>query len=407
MHAPQPAIKAPMWLLVLITLNGTAAMHMFVPALPAAADSLGVGSAAMQAAISLYIVGLAVGQLIYGPLSDGWGRRPLLLFGLALYTLAGAWAFTAGDVTTLVGARLLQALGGCAGLALGRAMVRDVSAGGDAVRNLALLNVMIMIGPGIAPLLGAQLSALFNWRSIFLLLSGIGLVTLVCSWRLLPETGKPSGQVSARAVAVDYATLFRTRSFLGFALGGGCTTTSIYAFIAAAPFIFVEQLHRSLQEVGLYLALLIIGMSLGNLLTRRLARSVPVERMLIGGNLLCLLSAGAFLAVELSGATSVVHILGVMFFFTLGAGLTSPAAMTKALSVDTHLIGSAAGFYGFSQMAVGALCTTAVGFLSNPALAAATVLLGASLLGQLGFWAALQGERKGAKARSRPCQNPT
>jgi DHA1 family bicyclomycin/chloramphenicol resistance-like MFS transporter len=388
-----PTAKAPLWLLVLVTISGTLAMHMFVPALPAAAATFGVGSAAMQTAISVYILGLAAGQLIYGPLSDGLGRRPMLLVGLGLYTLAGLAAALAPSAHVLVGARLFQALGGCAGLALGRAMVRDTSNSEDAVRDLALLNLMIMVGPGLAPLIGSLLADHFGWRSIFVLLAGVGAVTSLFAWRLLPETSRPSGQFSPRALLRDYRRLLRHRAFLGFALGGGCTTTSVYAFIAAAPFIFTTQLQRPLHEVGFYLGMLIIGMSLGNALTRRLVRTLDVERLLLTGNGLCLVCAAGFVGLVLAGELSVPLVIGLMFLYTLGAGLASPAALTKALSVDDHLIGSAAGAYGFTQMIIGAACTTAAGIGSNPALSAAAVLLAASCIGQLALRHGLASER--------------
>ena len=377
--------RAPLWLLVLITISGTLAMHMFVPALPAAATALGVDSAAMQRTISIYILGLAFGQLAYGPLSDGLGRRPMLLVGLGLYTVAGCCAVFAGDVHTLVLARLVQALGGCAGLALGRAIVRDGAKLDDAVRDLAMLNLMMMVGPGFAPLIGSLISEHLGWRAIFVVLASLGAVTLLCTWRLLPETGSPTGQVSARALARDYTQLLRSPVFLGFAIGGACMTTAIYAFIAAAPFIIGTELHRPLSEVGIYLGLLIVGMSVGNALTRRLIRSVSADRLLMAGAWLSLGSAASLLLVVASGAVSVAWIVGLVSLFAVGAGLASPAAMSRALGVDAHLVGSAAGLYGFGQMAVGALCTYAVGFGRDPALAAAVVLSTAALLGLVAF----------------------
>jgi DHA1 family bicyclomycin/chloramphenicol resistance-like MFS transporter len=385
--------KAPLWLLVLITISGTLAMHMFVPALPDAARTFGASTAAMQMTISVYILGLAVGQLIYGPLSDGLGRRPMLIVGLSLYTVAGLAAALASGVQTLVAARLFQALGGCAGLALGRAIVRDRAQADEAVRDLALLNLMMMVGPGLAPLLGSGLTVAFGWRSIFLLLAALGGVTLLFTWRLLPETSRPTGNISVAALVRDYALLLRSPRFMGFALGGGCATTSIYAFIAAAPFILSSQLHRSLHEVGLYLGLLMVGMSLGNALTRHLIRKVSLERLLIAANLVSMASAMTLLVVTLIGALTVAGVMGPMFLFALGAGASSPAALTKALGVDSTLIGSAAGLYGFTQMAVGALCTFAVGIGQNPALAAACVLTVAAVLGQAGLWVALGSER--------------
>ncbi len=381
--------KPPLWLLVLITISGTLAMHMFVPALPEAARTLGASTAAMQMTISVYILGLAVGQLVYGPLSDGLGRRPMLMLGLALYTAAGLAAALASSVQILVAARLFQALGGCAGLALGRAIVRDRAQADEAVRDLALLNLMMMVGPGLAPLLGSGLTVAFGWRSIFLLLAALGGVTLLFTWRLLPETSRPTGNLSVAALVRDYALLLRSPRFMGFALGGGCATTSIYAFIAAAPFILSSQLHRPLHEVGLYLGLLMVGMALGNALTRQLIRRVSIDRLLIAANVVSMASALALLVVTLIGALTVADVMGPMFLFALGAGASSPAALTKALGVESKLIGSAAGLYGFTQMAVGALCTFAVGIGQNPALAAACVLAVAAVSGQLGFWFAL------------------
>ncbi|WP_297831848.1 multidrug effflux MFS transporter, partial [Pseudomonas sp.] len=365
--AVPPRPRAPLWLLVLITLSGTLAMHLFVPALPAAALALGVDSAAMQRTISIYILGLAFGQLAYGPLSDGLGRRPLLLVGLSLYTIAGFCAAFAGDLHTLVLARLIQALGGCAGLALGRAIVRDGAKLEDAVRDLATLNLMMMIGPGFAPLMGSLISEHLGWRAIFLVLAGLGAVTLLCTVWLLPETSTPSGQVSVRALCRDYSQLLRSPVFLGFAVGGACMTTAIYAFIAAAPFIIGTELHRPLSEVGIYLGLVIVGMSLGNALTRRLIRVVSVERLLMAGAWLSTCSAVCLLVAVLAGGASVAWIIGPVSLFAVGAGLASPAALSRALSVDAHLTGSAAGLYGFLQMAVGALCTFAVGFGRDPA----------------------------------------
>ncbi|WP_213876119.1 multidrug effflux MFS transporter [Pseudomonas sp. dw_358] len=391
---PAPTtIKAPVWLLVMVTISGTLAMHMFVPALPDAAASLGVSRAAMQLTITVYILGLAFGQLLYGPLSDGLGRRPMLLFGLSLYTLGGLAALLAPDVHTLIIARLFQALGGCAGLALGRAMVRDTSQADDAVRDLALLNLMMMVGPGLAPLFGSLVAASFGWRAIFLVLTALGVTTLLCSWRLLPETSHPSGKISLLALKRDYATLLRSPTFLGFAAGGGLATTSIYAFIAAAPFIIAGELHRPAHEVGLYLGLLIVGMSVGNALTRRLVRTVKMDRLLLCGCLISTVSATALLALVLSGHLNLPGMLGLMFTFTLGAGLCSPAALTRALGVDAGLVGSAAGLYGFAQMAAGALCTLLVGRFADPALGASAVLCGATLIGSASFLMALRYDR--------------
>jgi DHA1 family bicyclomycin/chloramphenicol resistance-like MFS transporter len=237
----------PLWLLALITISGAMAMHMFVPALPDAALALQATPASMQMAISIYIVGLAVGQLAYGPLSDAYGWRRLLMAGLALYVAGGVACALATGVNGLLAGRLVQALGGCAGLSLGRAMVRDTAPTESAVRELALLNLMVLLGPGIASVVGGVLTATAGWRSIVLLLAAVGAATLVFCWRTLPETTVPACRFGARVLVSDYRALLGSRRFVGFAVGGGCATTSLYAFLSAAPFIFIDELHQSVD----------------------------------------------------------------------------------------------------------------------------------------------------------------
>ena len=206
----------------------------------------------------------------------------------------------------------------------------------------------------------------------------------------MPETGHPTGQLNWRTVRDDYRTLLKSPQFLGFAIGGGNATTSLYAFIAAAPFIFIDQLHATKGEVGIYLGVLMGGMAVGNALARQLIKSLPLEKLMLGGNMLSLICAIALLTITLLGQLNTTVVVALMAVFTLGAGVTSPAAITKALGVHPDLTGSAAGVYGFSQMTVGGLCTFGASLGSNPALSAFTVLTIASIIGQLGFRSALR-----------------
>lgn len=392
-NASRP-VHAPLWLLALATFSGTLGMHIFVPALPSAAADLGTGIAAMQSTVSLYILGLATGQLFYGPLADWLGRRPVLMGGLALYTVAGLVAALAPQVHVLIAARLFQALGGCAGLVLGRTIVRDTAAPSEAARRLALMNLMITAGPSLAPIAGGALATTWGWRSVFLALTGLGVVCLFFAWRMLPETGTPSSGSGVSVLARNYRRLLGSRAFLGFSVGGGCATTSMYAFIASAPFIFVNQLHRSVHESGIYIAFLVSGMWLGSALTSRLIAKVSLDRLLIRANAVSVLAAFAFLAAVLLDHLSVPLIIGTMFLFTVGVGSASPAALTQAISVDPQVIGSASGLYGFTQMAVGAFCTMLAGIGSNPALSSALVLAASGVVAQLSFAMALRNRRK-------------
>jgi DHA1 family bicyclomycin/chloramphenicol resistance-like MFS transporter len=389
-------VSAPLWLLTLITFSGTLAMHIFVPALPEAAHSLRASVAAMQMTMSIYILGLAVGQLAYGPLADRFGRRPVLMAGLALYALAGLGAAVVPDVHSLIVARLLQALGGGAGLVIGRAIVRDTALPQEAARRLALMNLMVAVGPGAAPLIGSAIVASLGWRAIFFALALLGIVNLLFSWSLLPESKAPVATTKLSSLAHNYGRLLVSPAFLGYAVGGGCATTSMYAFIGASPFIFAHQLHRPDYEVGIYPALVLAGVWIGSVIATRLIPRTPIDRLAVWANLVSVLASFAFLAAVLSGHLSVPLAIGPMVLFGMGAGIASPAALSQAISVNPAVIGSASGLYGFSQMGVGAICTALVGAGSDPALTAALILVGAGVIGQIAFWTALHHRARSA-----------
>jgi DHA1 family bicyclomycin/chloramphenicol resistance-like MFS transporter len=376
---------APLWLLALMTLSGTLAMHIFVPALQLVAHDLEASASTTQLTLSAYVFGLSLGQLTYGPLSDHFGRRPVLVVGMIVYAVSSLAAMLAPTINALIWARLIQAFGGCAGLVLGRAIVRDSASGDDVARNLSLMNLMVMMGPGLSPLIGSALAAMTGWRSIFAALSLLGLVNLILIWRLLPETTGGSGHDMA-AVLRNYRHLLKSRGFLGYAIGGGCATTSLYAFIGAAPFIFTNQLNRPAHEVGIYLTINILGAWFGSLTASRLIGRTSTSRLTVSGNLLSCLGALIFLGFAASSSLGVLSTILPMLLLSYGAGIASPAALAQALEIDPSISGSASGLYGFTQMAVGAACAGLSGIGGNPALSAGLVLLAAGVMAQLAFW---------------------
>ncbi|WP_454858933.1 multidrug effflux MFS transporter [Rhizobium binxianense] len=380
----------PLWGLAVLTLSGTLAMHIFIPALPMAGADLGASSAQMQMTITFYIIGLAVGQLMYGPVSDRFGRRVPLLVGLVIYTLASAVAILAPDIGTLVCARLFAALGGCAGMVLGRVIVRDTTRDmSGAAGRLALMNMMVVVGPGLAPTIGGFLSSQTGWRSIFMFLSLLGIVNIVYTLFLLRETRPET--VAIRSASINsYGALLRSPRYMGFALGGGFATTSIYAVVTATPFVFVHQLGRSSQEAGLYLTIVMAGMVIGNMLARHLLRRFNLSSVLLGANVLSVLSAICMLVATLFFPLTILSFIGPAFAFSIAAGLTSPGAATEAISVNPEMAGAASGLYGCGQMVIGAVCTFLAGLGSNHAVSAAVVLVAASLIGQIALRSALK-----------------
>jgi len=374
--------RAPFPLIVAITACGTLGMHLIIPALPDTARALGVSAAAVQLTITLYLIGLAIGQLLYGPISDRLGRRPVLLVGLALFTLAGLATTVAPNVWTLVIARILQSVGACAGLVLGRAIVRDSATPDRAAAQLAMLTLVMSAAPAIAPVLGGYATAWFSWRAAFALLAIVGAVTLILAVLLLPETN--AAQAGARAsVLLGSVRLFRSKAFCGYVIGGACTTTSFYAFMAASPFILVDLLHEPTEHVGLYYLLLMAGVAGGSLTANRIAGRVRAAVALRIANSIAIAGATCFMAADLSGLLTVPTVIAPVVVFMIGAGMASPFALSGAVSVNPHLIGAASGLYGFTQMAYGALCTVAVEiWRPGSVFTVAVVLLASALLGQ-------------------------
>ena len=196
-QAPGHDRRTPLWVLALLTLSGTAALHIFVPAIPLVTEEFAGEAIAAHWTLTIYIIGLGIGQLLHGPASEIFGRRRVLLAGMALYTLAGLCSMLAPTIGVLVLSRFLQALGGCAGLILGRAIARDDAWQSDAVRSLSLLNLLVVLGPGIAPLAGSLLASTGGWRSIPAALVLLGLVNFSFVWWLLPAPQKGNRPVAA------------------------------------------------------------------------------------------------------------------------------------------------------------------------------------------------------------------
>jgi DHA1 family bicyclomycin/chloramphenicol resistance-like MFS transporter len=378
----QPA-PAPIWLLALLTLTGTLAMYMFVPALPSVAIDLASTPATLQLTISGYILGLAGGQLIYGPLADRFGRKPILMVGVAVYVAAGIGCALATNATTLIAARVLQALGGCSGMVIGRAIVRDGSIGADATRRMALVNIFVTAGPGLAPMAGSFLIATTGWRSIFAATCALGVTNLLLTHWRLPETAPPRAQTNARFVMQNYRQLIVSPAFLSYAVGGSLATTSWYAFVSAAPFIFVNQLHRPAHDVGFYLGAIVVFMWVGSVAASRTARSLNANRMSLIANTVSMVGATILLVAVLTGFLGITAIVCSMCLFALGVGMAAAPVLMQAISVNQHVVGSASGLYGFMQMLIGALAATLAGIGSNPALATAVILLTACLISQV------------------------
>lgn len=366
-------------------MTGTVALHVFVPALSDAAADLRTTPAAIQLTVTLYIAGLALGQLVYGPLSDRYGRRPVLVASLSLYLAGLVLAIPAPGVGTLIVARALQSLGACGSLVLGRAMLRDVTSAGDAARQLAMLTLAMTLTPALAPALGGVINEVLGWRAIFVALAGIVAALLALVVLTLPETNRdPLSRLSPRAIAAGYAALLRRPVFRAYLVAGACGGTSLYAFLAVAPFLLVDRLGRSSSEVGFDCLLVVLGMVVGAGLAGRLAGRVAVRHAARAGNALCIAGGLALLVVDQGGLLGVRTLLGPLILYGVGVGLMAPNAMAGLMNVDPRAAGSASSLYGFTQMAFGAGFSLVVALWHDgTATPVAAVLLAAGLVAAL------------------------
>ncbi len=339
-------------------MTGTAALHVFIPALPAMAADFGATRHTAQLAITLYLIGMAGGQLVYGPLSDRFGRRPLLLWSQAIYLSGLALASVAQGIEELLAARVLQSVGGCGALVLGRAMVRDISGSRDAARQLAALGLVMSLTPAIAPAVGGVVTQWLGWRAIFVLLgalvAGLSLVVV----RSLPETNRhPVALPGPMAILTRYVRLWRSPVFRRFTIAGACSVTSLYGFFAAAPFLLTGRLHRPPSAVGTSCLVVVLGMMGGTFIARQIARSVPLLRAARLGNILCLASASLLMLTTLAGLLSLPALLACLMLYAVGVGIVSPNSLAGLMNTHPEQAGSASSLYGFLQMTCGAVFT--------------------------------------------------
>ncbi len=350
--------------LAAVTAIGPLAIHFYLPAIPAVKLDFGIDSATAQLAFSVTLLVMSVATLVYGPLSDRLGRRPVMLGGVGLF-LAGSVACTlAPDIGTLIGARLLQAIGAACSLVIARAIARDLYDLDRLVKVMAYLTMAYVMGPMLATPIGGVLVDVFGWRSIFIFTVIFGALILVLIVRVLHETHtRPVGSVDRLNPLQGYARLLRVPVFWGYVLQPGFSSGAFFAHATAASFLMKEVLDRPASEFGLYFMLFPTGFLIGNVISSRLSGRVPIDVMvLVGGTTIVI--AGLLLA----GAMTFIGVTPLGLFLpgmlqTLGQGLSLPNSQTGALSIDRHLAGTAAGIAVFLQLFLGAALSMLVGAL--------------------------------------------
>jgi len=352
----------PLALLAAVTAIGFSALHMMVPVLPVLAVVFDRAPAETQLVLTLFFAGIAGGQLFYGPISDRFGRRPVLLGGLALFLVGTVLCGAAWSLPVLIFGRVLQALGGCAGLVLARAIIRDVSDRDGSARAIALVMMAMTLAPAVCPAIGAYLTEWFGWRAIFVVLGGLGAVVLAVAAARLPETLPAAAPLDLVGLVRSHLTLFRSREFALYALASAASSASWFTFVASVPYFLAARLHRPPSTYAVMILLPMAAYMLGNAAAARCIRRVGSASIFIAG-LAISLASGVLMAAWCASAPGIWALFVPMATSSIGNGLSQPAAMAAGLSVHPRIAGTASGVMGFLQMAVSALGTFAVALL--------------------------------------------
>jgi DHA1 family bicyclomycin/chloramphenicol resistance-like MFS transporter len=358
---PAPTLRF-IAVLVAATALGPFAMQVFLPALPAIQEDFGVGAATAQLAFSLSAFSIAAAMLFYGPISDRLGRRPALLGGLAVYLLGSLICWISPSMPVLIVGRVVQAAGGCAGIVLTRAIVRDLYTLDQSARVLAYITMAMVAAPMLAPAIGGLLADLWGWRSVFAAGALAGVLILLAAWTLVAETARPAARsTTAPRSGMAFLRLLRSLAFLGYALNGAFLIAVFYAFLAAAPFLMIKVLHRPASEYGMLFALVSAAFMVGNFIAARLGG----DRMILIGSVGSLASMLLLLTLVLSGRWSPWALFLPTSLGAFAQGLALPTSQAAFVSVDPHAAGTASGLGGFLQMGIAAVAAQVVGSIQD------------------------------------------
>ena len=354
-------------ILGLLSAIGPFSIDMYLPGFTAIAKDLRTTTAYVSLSLSSFFIGISIGQLLYGPLLDRFGRKNPLYFGLILYVFASIGCALCTSADALIAIRLLQALGGCAGMVAARAMVRDIFPVKENAKIFSLLMLVVAVSPIIAPTTGGYVTAIFGWQSIFIILASIGFVTLVLVHFALPESRKADDSISLlpKPIIKSFLEIIKVPQFYTYAFTGSIAAAGLYAYIAGSPHVFMELYHVTGEQYGWIFAIIaggLIGSSQVNTLMLRKYTSEQIIRIA----LLCQSIAGITLFIG-----TIFHFVGLfssiflIFIFLSCQGFTFPNSSALSMAPFTVNAGRASALMGAIQLGVGAFTSAVVSFLHN------------------------------------------
>lgn len=351
--------------------SGHISTNIYAPSLPSMVEFFGTDAASVQMTISIYMASFAVGQLIYGPLSDRFGRRPVLLVGLTIFVVTTVMIIVAPSIVrsvdlVIVG-RGLQALGACSGPVVARAIMRDLYSREETAKVMAYIALAMGLAPAFAPVLGGYLEEWFDWRASFGVVLAFAVAVFLVALKM-PETNKHRALNAAQrpiTLITNYGMLLRSRAYWGFVSVGSLVFGGMFAFMVGVPFIVIEILEYSPSSYGWFSVSGISGYMAGSWVTSRITDRIGVDRMVPIGVTIVGIGGVLFLVVGLWGFLNIYSLFGPLMLMAFGMAILFPSTLAGSVSVFPRVAGAASALYGFIQMLTAAVTISIVGLLSD------------------------------------------
>jgi DHA1 family bicyclomycin/chloramphenicol resistance-like MFS transporter len=395
----RPGTFALTALLAALSAIGPLTTDMYLPSLPDIAHQLHASTAQAQFTISSYLIGFAVGQIFYGPVSDRHGRKPVLLAAITLYCLASLVCMFSSSIDMLITARAFQAVGGSGGIVLARAIVRDLYSGARAGRELSVIASVMALAPVLAPVVGGVLQTVFGWQAVFLTLVVAGLIGMVIVWLLLPETltRRATEPVSVASMARSYRVVAREPAYLAYLAIASASFAGLFSWISGAAFVLQGLYHLTPFDFGLVFAIGSVGYMAGSTLAARLVQKLDLDHVLGLGGCACAVGGLGMVASVSLGLSSAFSLVVPMAVYLAGLGMVLPQAIAGAMTPFPERAGAASSLFGFVQQTVSAVGGAAVGwYLGRTAW---PLVIGVAAMGcaTLGLWSVTHGIRRRIK----------
>ena len=351
----------------LLSAIGPFAIDMYLPALPALGLSLGADIGSVQMSLTAFFISLGLGQLLYGPASDMWGRKPPLYFGLGLFAISSVGCALATDINTLIALRFLQGLGAAAGMVIPRAVVRDLHTGTEAARLMSLLMLVFSVSPILAPLVGSAVIALSSWRAVFWAVTVAALAGMAMTYTQLQETRPATARVESDLGSAlrGYAQLLRDRHYLGLVLIGSFALSGFFIYLANSPFVLIGHYGLTPTQYSLAFALNAAAFIGASQFTGTLGERFGLEPLVKVAASACAAVLVLLLGYYLAGGDQLAVLIALYFVASAFMGLVIPTTSVLALEHHGEIAGTASALLGTLQMLTGAVAMGIMGLLSN------------------------------------------